>query len=175
MARPLLSLSSCVAADRLSVRTHPRYASQLPQRSLQSLHERRERLSEAHLGIAPPRVAQHEVEQQMPEGLPTYGHPKPRTVGEVHLRLTSRRMILLEVHLPVRPVKCPVVADPALKRPQMGTAEPAGVSLVEPLEDSCRTQFTLGIGPKQWLYIPLPHVNEGVRPRPPAPSVPPSL
>ena len=111
----------------------------------------------------------------MPEGLSTYGHPKPRTVCEVHLGLTARRMVLLEVHLPVRSVKRPVVADPALKRPQLGTAEPAGVSLVEPFEDSCRTQISLRIGPKQRLHVPLPDVREWVRPGPPAPSVPPPV
>ena len=91
-------------------------------------------------------MAQHEVEQQMPEGLTTYGDSQLGAVGEVHLRLTARWMLLLEVHLAVGSMKRPVVADPTLKRPQLGPSEPARAPLLEPLQDSCRRKLTLRVG-----------------------------
>ncbi len=42
-----------------------------------------------------------------------------------------RLMLLLEVRLPDRPVKGPVIPDTALERPQLGAAEPVRVSLTE--------------------------------------------
>ena len=58
------------------------------------------------------------MEQQMSEGLTSYGDSQLGAVGEVHLGLPTRRMFLLEVHLTVRTVKRPVIPDPALQRPR---------------------------------------------------------
>ena len=76
----------------------------------------------------------------MSEGLATYGDSQFRAVGEVHLRLAARWMVLLKVHLTIRAMKGSIVSGPALERPQLGPAEPARVSLVKPLQDGCRTQ-----------------------------------
>ena len=46
----------------------------------------------------------------MSEGLTTDGDSQFPTVGEVHLRLTTGWVLLLEVHVPVR-LEGPVVAD----------------------------------------------------------------
>ena len=126
-------------------------------------------VSEAYLRVAPAGVAQHQVEQQVSEGLATYGDSQFRAVGEVHLRLSARRMLLLKVHLTIRPMKGSVVSDPALERPLLRPAEPARVSLVKPLQDGCRTQLTVGIGPQQRHDIALPHVRERVRSASPSP------
>ena len=48
-------------------------------------------------------MAQHEVEQQMTERLASDRHPQLAAVCEVHLRLATRGMSLLEEHLSVRP------------------------------------------------------------------------
>ena len=96
-------------------------------------------------------------------------HTQPGAVSEVHLRLSTRRVVLLEVHLTVRSVQRPVVAHSPLKRPQLGSSEPAGVSLIEPLQDGCRAQLTLGTGPQQRHDIALPHLRERVRSASPSP------
>ena len=73
--------------------------------------------------------------------------------------------------IPVRSVEGPVVADPALQRPQVRSPERLRIPLVEPLKDSCRTQITFGIGPQQRYDIALPHIGERVRSRPPVTPV----
>ena len=118
----------------------------------------------SHLRIPPTRMTQHQVEQQVLELLSTYGHSQLPTMGEVHLRLTTWWMVLLEVYLPVRPVKGPVVAKPTLQCPQLGPDEPARMPLWQPLQDCCRTELTVGIRLKQRLHLTLIYTLERVRP-----------
>ena len=51
--------------------------------------------------------------------LSTYGDTESAAVSEVHLRLAARRMLLLEVHLTVRPVQRTPVPQPSLQRAQV--------------------------------------------------------
>ena len=60
--------------------------------------------------------------------------------------------------------------EPALKRPQLGVAEPVRVPLIEPLENGCRAQLTICIGQQQRNDIALPHVRERVWSASPSPS-----
>ena len=80
-----------------------------PQGCLQSLLQRRESLSGGDLGVAPARVAEYQLEQQVGVGLAGNGHPQGVSVGEVELGLPSRGMLLGEVHLTVRAVQCPPI------------------------------------------------------------------
>ena len=72
---------------------------QSPERSLQSLFQRQEGLTGGDLGIAPARVAEDQLEQQVRIGLAGDGHPQGTAVGEIKLGFPSRRMLLGEVHL----------------------------------------------------------------------------
>ena len=96
-------------------------------------------------------MAQHEVEQQMAEGLASDRHPQLAAVGEVHLRLATRGMILLEVHLPIRPTQRTPISKTTLKRPQLRHTEPTGVSLFEPPQDRRRLQRSLNVAPQKGL------------------------
>ena len=107
----------------------------------------------------------------MSERLSTYGDSQLPTVGEVHVSLTTRWMVPPEVHLPVRTVESPIVADPPLQRPQLGPSEPARVSILKPLQDSCRTQLTVRIRQEQRRDVTLPYISERVQPRPPVPPL----
>ena len=106
-ARPRLRFTSWVAADVLSLRsiwgTPPRVAEGI----LQTLLQGQEGLAGGDLGVAPPRVAENQLEQQMSVGLAGDGHLEFHAVGEVNLGLPSRRMHLGEVHLLVRTVQRP--------------------------------------------------------------------
>ena len=114
------SVPQVVCGGRQVVSTrHTRYTSQFPQCPQQSLHRYTECLSEAHLSLAPPRVTQHEVAQQVPEGLSVYSDSQLTTVCEIHLRFSTRWVLLLKVHLTVRTVQYPVIADPGLKCPHL--------------------------------------------------------
>ena len=94
---------SVVGAD------HPGHTAQLPQGVLESLLQGQEGLAGGHLGVAPPRMAQHQLEQQVAVGAAAYGDPQGVAVGEVQLGLAPRGMLLGEVDLLVRAVECPPV------------------------------------------------------------------
>ena len=53
---------------------HPGRSAQLPQGVLQPLLQGQEGLPGGHLGVAPPRMAQHQLEQQVAVGLAADGH-----------------------------------------------------------------------------------------------------
>ena len=98
---------------------HLRHCSKLPQRSLKSAHQRHERLAEAYLRVAPARVTQYELEHHMRKRLSAYRHLQTVAVREVHLGLTSRWVLLLEVHLTLRPVQRTPVPQPPLQSAQV--------------------------------------------------------
>ena len=84
-------------------------AAQGPQGILQPLLQRQEGLTGGDLGVAPSRVAEYQLEQQVAIGLARDGHLEFPAVGEVNLGLPTRRMHLGEVHLPLRPVQRPPI------------------------------------------------------------------
>ena len=124
-----------------------------PQRSLQSAHKRHERLAEAYLRVAPARMTQYELEHHMRKRLSAYRHLQTVAVREVHLRLTPRRMLLLEVHLTLRPVQRAPVPYTSLQRPQVRCVEPSGMTLVQPVENSRRCEYPVHIRLEQRLYF----------------------
>ena len=149
---------------------HLRHTAQLPQSPLHTLDQGRESLPIGKVHIPPSRMAQHEVEQQMAERLASDRHPQLAAVGEVHLRLATRGMSLLEVHLPVRPTQRTPISKTTLKRPQLRHTEPTGVSLFEPLQNRRRLQRSLNVAPQKGLDLLGPYPGERVRS-----SSPPSL
>ena len=84
---------------------HPGTAAQLPQGVLQSLLQGQEGLSGGHLGVAPPRMAQHQLEQQVAIGPAADSDSQGVAVGEVQLGLAARGMLLGEINLLVRAVE----------------------------------------------------------------------
>ena len=80
-------------------------AAQGPKGSLKSLLQRQESLAVGDFGVAPSRVAEYQLEQQVRVGPAGDGHPQGVAVGEVELGFPSRRMLLPEVHLLVRTVQ----------------------------------------------------------------------
>ena len=88
---------------------HLWYAAQGPQCILQTLLQPQEGLTGGDLGVAPPRVAEDQLEQQVGVRLSGDGYLEFPAVGEVELGFPTRRMLLGEVHLPIRPVQRPPV------------------------------------------------------------------
>ena len=84
---------------------HLRHAAQFPESVLETLLQGQEGLPGYHLGVAPPRVAQHQLEQQMPVGPATDGDAQGVAVGEIDLGLAARWMLLGEVDFLVRSVE----------------------------------------------------------------------
>ena len=109
-------------------------AAQGPEGILQSLLQGQEGLAGGDLSVAPSRVAEYQLEQQVGVGLSGDGHLEFAAVGEVELGLPSRRMHLGEVHLLIRPMQRPP-PEPAeglqssLQGAQLGCAEPPGMLL----------------------------------------------
>ena len=100
-----------MAAEVLSLLQYLGDAAQGPEGGLQSLLQRQEGLTGGDLGVAPPRVAEYQLESAEWIGLSGDGHLEFPAVGEVELG--TRRMLLGEVHLPLRTVQRP----PTCNRP----------------------------------------------------------
>ena len=78
---------------------HQRRAAQGPKGILESLLQGQEGLASGHLGVAPARMAQRQLEQQVAVGPAAGGDSQGVAVGEVDLGLTARRMLLGEAGL----------------------------------------------------------------------------
>ena len=88
---------------------HQRRAAQGPQGLLESLLQGQEVLAGNHLGVAPARMTQHKLEQQVPVGSASDGDSQGVAVGEVDLGLAARWMLLGEVDLLIRTIERPPV------------------------------------------------------------------
>ena len=96
-----------------------RHPTQLPQRLLQPLGERREALAAAdRFDVLPATVGEPEMIKQMRERLAVQRHAEPAAVGEIRQRLKTRRMLLAKDQLALRPFGRPPVRHPALQRAQ---------------------------------------------------------
>ena len=85
----------CAMGSRGIVAAHHLWnAAQSPESILQSLLQGQEGLAGGDLSVAPPRVAEYQLEQQVGVGLSGDGHLEFPAVGEVELGLPSRRMHL---------------------------------------------------------------------------------
>ena len=84
---------------------HLRHAAQFPESVLETLLQGQEGLAGNHLGLAPARMAQHQLEQQVAIGPAADSDSQGVAVGEVNLGLPARGMLLGEVDLLVRPVE----------------------------------------------------------------------
>ena len=100
---PVAAAAHLVSGGRGIVTAHHlRDAAQGPQCGLQSLLQRQKGLTGGHLGIAPARMAEYQLEQQVGKGPASDVHPQGGAVSEVELGLPSRGMLLGKVDLLVR-------------------------------------------------------------------------
>ena len=103
------------------------------------------KVSPSYLGVAPLRVAEYQLEEQVWEGPAGDGHPQGVAVGEIDLGLPSRRMLLGEVDLLLWAVQGPPVLQSPLQGAELGGTEPSGVTLFQPLDNCSCLQLALGI------------------------------
>ena len=108
--RPGPAVAYLVGEGRGIVRAdHLWHAAQVPEGVLKSLLQGQEGLSGGDFGVAPSRVAEDQLEQQVGMGMATDGHSQGAAVGEVDLGLPPRGMLLGEVDFLVRAVQRPPV------------------------------------------------------------------
>ena len=148
---------------------HRRHRTQRPERALQPRHQRLERLAQRQRHIRPSAVAQHPLEQQVPERLPSNRHSQRARVREVERRFPTRNRHLLEVHLALRAVLRPPLPDPPLQRPQLPRLEATRMPPAQLPEQRQNLQPSLRIRHQLRHDLRLPHVAERVLPRPPRP------
>ncbi len=94
---------------------YARHAAEIPERALQTAHERLERLGERQADPAPLAEAQHELEKQVREDLAGDGDSELAGVREVERAFASRLVLLLEHHLLARPVERAPLMDVTLQ------------------------------------------------------------
>jgi hypothetical protein len=142
----------------------PGDSSQFPQGVLQALAEALEALGEADGAGLPVGVGEHEVIDQVVEGLAEDGDAEPGHTGEVALGETSRLMDLGEEDLLGRPFEGPPLFDPPLQAAELDVGEPLRISALEVEEEG------LGLEPRvepEHLKQFGPDVLERVLPGPP--------
>ena len=166
---PAAALQLVRRRRQVVVSKHRRHRAQRPQRTLQAGHQRLERLAQRQRHIRPPAVAQYPLEQQVRERDPPNRHPQRARVREVERRFPARNRHLLEVHLAVRSVLRPPLADTPLQRPQLPHRKATRMPPAQPPEQRQRLQPSLRVGHQLRHYLRLPHVAERVLPRPPRP------
>lgn len=140
----------------------PRHAARLPERVLQPLRQRLERLRGADAHRLPVRVGQHEVVHQVIERLPLDRHAE-----RIHAREVGRGQIaggvdLPEHHLAARPVRRPPRLHAPLEGAAMAVGELPRVLGPQPVEQGLGPQTRLGLQPLGDLG---PDRGEGVGPR----------
>ena len=118
--------NSWVAAAVLSLRTTSGTPPRVQRAFCNPCLQGQEGLAGGDLGVAPSRVAEYQLEQQVGVGLSGDGHLEFPAVGEVELGLQSRRMHLGEVHLLIRTMQRPPILQSSLQGAQLGRAERQG-------------------------------------------------
>jgi len=131
-----------------------RRAAEAPKRVLQALRQGDEALAAQHdLGMAPAAERQAEVVQQVRERLAGDRDAEFGAVGEVRQPLLTRRMLLPEDHLLLRPVQRLPMADPAFEGAADAIGE-VGVATPQFAQDSHRAQA--GSGAEHWHNLAVP-------------------
>ena len=122
----------------------PRHATEFPQRLLQTVRQRFERLRRTHRHRFPVRVGQHEVVHQVIERLPRDRDAQIVHAGEVRRREVPGLMHLAEHDRAVRPGQRPPLPHPPLEGAAMRIEELARVVLAEPVEECLGQEPRLG-------------------------------
>jgi hypothetical protein len=140
------------------------HATQFPQGVLQALAEALQALRKTDGPRLPIRVGEHEVIEQVREGVARQGDPQLGAVGEIAGRQPAGVMHLGEEDLLGRPPLGPPPLDPPLQGPQLAVAEAARVLAPQGLKER------LGFQARVEGQLPLdpgPDPVEGVLARPP--------
>jgi hypothetical protein len=127
---------------------HLGHAAERPERVLDPRDERLVRLAESEIDPSPAAEREHELEEQVPQGLAENRHAKIGRVREVDRGLATGDVLLLEVDFLLRPVHGAPVAHPSLKRAKLARRELSGRSLLEHVEDRGRLKHAVRVGAK---------------------------
>ena len=142
-------------------------SAQLPEGVLQPFAQAGETLREAQGHVLPVGGGQHEVVDQVREGLPLEGHAQLVHVAEVGGAQAARLVGLGEEHLLGRPV----LGLPLPHAPLQGAARPLpvalGILLLQPPQQGLGLQGRLAL---QQFFQARPDVGERVGPGPPGPG-----
>jgi hypothetical protein len=111
------------------------HTAQRPQRTLQACDQGLVGLSaDEHGDEAPAAVGQHELEQQVIEGIPSDRDAELARMCEIDLRLSARHVLLGKEDLSLGPVDGSPVPQPPLQRTQLTDVKLTGTPFLESLE-----------------------------------------
>jgi hypothetical protein len=121
------------------------HAPQLPEGVLQPFAQAGETLGETECHVLPVRGGQHEVVDQVREGLPLNGHAQLVHVAEVRGAQTTRLVDLGEEHFPGRPVLGLPLPDAPLQGPTRPLPVALGILLLQPPQQRFGLQSRLAL------------------------------
>lgn len=138
-----------------------RHAAQFPEGILQAVTETLQALAAADRAGLPVRVGEHEVKEQVRQGLAADRDLQAGTVGKVGSTELARFVALGEEHLLGRPVQRAPFLEAALERPELAVGEASGMASLQVGEQGFGLQS--GIEAKHLVKL-RPDVHEGIRP-----------
>ena len=124
-----------------------RYSSEFPQRILQAVGQRLERLRPAERHRLPIRVREDEVVRQMFKAFFEDGDPQGIHAGEIRGRQVTRMMHLAEHNRACRTSRRPPLLDATLEGATVALGKLSGMLLLEPVEQRLGPQAGLGDQP----------------------------
>jgi hypothetical protein len=161
----LLSLALVVDRQRHAVGAVPlRHPAQGPQRVLQPRAQAGEALRKTHRHVLPVRVGQHEMIDQVREGLAGDRHAQSRHVREIRSAQPAWLMHLGKVDLLGLAVLRLPAPHPPLQRPPRLVPRLLGQLTLQPLQQRLGLQAWL---PFEQFLQPRPHSRQRIAPRPP--------
>jgi hypothetical protein len=162
LGRVLLGAALVVDGQRHAIGAVPlRHPAQFPEGVLQPLAEAGEALRGAHADVLPVRVGEHEVVDQVGEGLALDGHAQGVHVAEVGGPQAARLMHLGEEHFLGRAVLRLPLPHAPLQRPAAAFPSLAGDLPLQPLQQGLGLQP--GFALEQFLQ-PRPDASQGIGP-----------
>jgi hypothetical protein len=146
------------------------HAPQPPKRFLQPAAQRLERLGKADCYRLPIRVRQREVVYHVVKRLGGDRHTQRIHAREIRRPQAARIMDLRKHHLLTAAMPGPPVTNPTLERPPLRVRKPAGITILQPIEERECPQPRFGL--KTLLHF-RPYFGERIHPCPPcSPQLP---
>lgn len=140
-----------------------RDAAEFPDRILEPVRQRFERLRRADRNRFPVRIGQDEVVREVVERLALERDPEPVHAGEIGTRQVAGRVDLPEHHHPARTDRGLPLPHPPLERPPVARGKLPGVLGQQPVEQGLGGQPRLR---RQSLGHRRPHFDKRIRSRP---------
>jgi hypothetical protein len=147
-----------------------RHCAERPQRALDTGRQRLKGFAERDRHPRPVAITEHELKQQVREGLAGDRHAEVGRMREIDRGFATGHRDLLEEHLGLDAVLRPPIAKAPLERPLLPRVKLLRVARPQHLQHPFRFEDALGVASQERLDIGAPDRRKRIRTRPPIPG-----